>query len=133
MECMKTYSMSALVNGCIKQYKEVVYMDWLQVIQTVGFPIACVIACGFFIYKMTVRDKDEALKREEVANAREEKLIEANVRASQALDKVADTITESDNVNKELSETNRLLVEKIEGSLNNLNNNMDKVLEKLSK
>jgi hypothetical protein len=108
-------------------------MDWLQVIQTVGFPIACVIACGFFIYKMTVRDKDEALKREEVANAREEKLIEANVRASQALDKVADTITESDNVNKELSETNRLLVEKIEGSLNNLNNNMDKVLEKLSK
>lgn len=107
-------------------------MDWLQIIQTVGFPIACVIACGLFIYKTVMRDKDEAIKREEVANSREDKLIEANVKSSMALDKVADTITESDKVNKELSETNRLLVEKVENSLNDLNNNVGRVLDKLA-
>lgn len=97
----------------------------ITVIQTLGFPIACVIACGLFIYKLTTRSQDEAV-------AREEKLIEANNAASAALDKVANTIEECNQVNKELSETNRLLVDKIENSLNDIGNNVSLVLEKLN-
>lgn len=97
----------------------------ITVIQTLGFPIACVVACGFFIYKLVTRDKDEAKQRED-------SLIEANNKSSEAMTKVADTIEQSNQLNKELSETNRLLVEKVEGSLTVLNSNMDKVLERLS-
>lgn len=27
-------------------------MDWIQIISTVGFPIACVVALAFYIYKV---------------------------------------------------------------------------------
>lgn len=98
---------------------------WVTIIQSLGFPIACVVACGVFIYYIIKRDKDEA-------KAREDKLIEANIKSSEALDKVADTIVASDVVNKELSETNKLLVDKIEGNLVDISNNVEKVLDKLN-
>lgn len=97
----------------------------LQIIQTVGFPIACVIACGFFIYKLVNRDKDEAKERED-------RLIAANEQTSLALNKVADTIKESNTLNQELSETNRLLVERVDGDLSTINTNIDKILDKLN-
>ena len=96
----------------------------VQVIQNLGFPIACVVACGVSIHKLVLRDKDEAKDRED-------KLIEANKQTSEALDKVANTIEESNKLNKELSETNKTLVDKVDGSLNNINNNVDKILERL--
>ena len=99
-------------------------MDIVQFIQTLGFPIACVVACGIFIYMLVTRDKDESKERED-------KLIAANEKTSAALEKVANTIKETNELNEELSETNRLLVEKVDGNLNNINNNMDKILEKL--
>lgn len=97
----------------------------LQIIQTLGFPIACVIACGFFIYKLVNRDKDEAKERED-------RLIAANEKTSLALSKVADTIEETNTLNKELSETNRLLVERVDGDLSTINTNIDKILDKLN-
>ena len=99
--------------------------DSVTFIQTLGFPIACVIACGLFIYKVVIRDKDESKDRET-------QLIEANNKSSEALNKVADTIERSNEVNRELSETNRLLVDKIEGRLENIDNNITKVIDKLS-
>lgn len=98
--------------------------DFITFIQILGFPIACVMACAFFIYKITIRDKNEA-------HSREEELIEANRLNSEALSKVADTISESNKINKELSETNRLLVDKIEGRLEDIDNNIHKVVGKL--
>lgn len=56
-------------------------MDITQLINTFGFPIACVIACGFFIYKMwgqQIKDK--------------EKLYTELERARQSTDKAIDTI-----------------------------------------
>ena len=97
----------------------------LQIIQTLGFPIACVVACGFFIYKLVNRDKDEAKERED-------RLIAANEKTSMALSKVADTIEETNALNQELSETNRLLVERVDGDLSNINTNIDKILDKLN-
>lgn len=99
-------------------------MDWVNLIQSIGFPIACVIACAYFIYTYVNRDKDEA-------KSREDRLIESNTQFSLSLNKVADTITESDKVNKELSETNRLLVEKVEMKLQNIDNNISIIAEKL--
>lgn len=98
-------------------------MDWVEIIQTLGFPIFCVVACGFFIYKIIVRDKDEAIQREN-------KLHESVLAGAQALDKVANTIQETNNTNKELSETNRLLVEKMEDKLVDIDNKVDKILDK---
>ena len=72
-------------------------MNVIELIQTLGFPIACVMACGYFIYKMyidsTVRNKEQ-----------EEKLY---VRLSE-VNSANKSISES---NKEISETNRRLVE----------------------
>lgn len=37
----------------------------VQVINTVGFPIACVIACGYFIYKTTQQNREDNKERED--------------------------------------------------------------------
>lgn len=97
---------------------------FMDLISTVGFPIACVVFTGWFIYQIVTRDKDEAKEREN-------KLIEANMRSSDALEKVADSITNSDIVNKELSETNRLLVEKVEDKLTELDGDVKHIINKL--
>ena len=96
---------------------------WVDLIQTIGFPIVVCLACGYFIYSLVNRDKDEAKERED-------KLIESNRKSSEALDKVADTIAESDKVNREISETNRLLVEKIEGKIDTMDDKIDQILAK---
>jgi hypothetical protein len=100
-------------------------MNYVEIIQTLGFPIACVVACAFALYKVVSRDKDEA-------SSREERLISNSKEASSALLKVADTIEESNKLNRELSETNRLLVDKVDGSLNEINSSVDKILERLT-
>ena len=99
-------------------------MDWVSLIQQVGFPIACVIACAAFIYTFVTRTQDEAKERED-------KLIDANVKSAEALEKVSDTIAESNRVNSELSETNRLLVEKMEDKLTDIDQNVSKILDKM--
>ena len=37
----------------------------VTLIQTLGFPIACVIALGFFVYKIYLTEKEEGHAREE--------------------------------------------------------------------
>jgi hypothetical protein len=100
-------------------------MNYVEIIQTLGFPIACVVACAFALYRVVSRDKDEASKREE-------RLINNSKEASSALLKVANTIEESNKLNRELSETNRTLVDKVDCSLNEINNSVDKILERLT-
>lgn len=97
-------------------------MDWTQVIQTLGFPIACVVACGFFIYKLVTRDKDEAKERED-------KLIEANTKFSISLENVANTITESNKINQEQSETIKMLVDKVDTKLVSIDSKLDKLTQ----
>lgn len=99
--------------------------DVVQIIQTLGFPIACVVALGVFLYKIINRDKDEAADREA-------RLIDVNEKISDSLQKVADTINEQNHVNSELSETNRMLVDKIEGKLDSIDTDIQQVLERLN-
>lgn len=101
-------------------------MDVLQIIQTVGFPIAVAIACGWFIYTKDKRVADEA-------KAREDRLLDANIKSAESLNKIADTIEDSNKVNKELSETNRLLVDEMKNKITNVDNNVSKILDKVNK
>lgn len=99
--------------------------DVVQIIQTLGFPIACVVALGVFLYKIINRDKDEAA-------GREARLIDVNEKISDSLQRVADTIKEQNHINSELSETNRMLVDKIEGKLDQIDTDIQQVLERLN-
>ena len=63
--------------------------------------------------------------------AREEKMQESIANNAIALTKVAETIEVSNEVNKELSETNRHLVEKMEDKLTNIDGKVDKILDKM--
>lgn len=100
-------------------------MDIIEILKDFGFPIACVIACGIFIYKLVTRNLDEAKEREKDLHG----LIIAN---TSELSKIAETIDASNTVNKELSETNRMLVEKMEDKLTDIDNNVEKILDKIS-
>ena len=55
-----------------------------------------------------------------------------NQKFSESLAKVAETLTESNNINRELSETNRTLVDRVELNLNEINNNVEKILDKIN-
>lgn len=103
----------------------------ITVIQTLGFPIACVLGCSLFIYKLVTRHQDEAREREN----RLDELIVAHVEAQ---DRITETIKESNEINKELSqtnkelsETNRTLVNEMEHKLIEINDNVNTILTKL--
>lgn len=98
---------------------------WIELISTLGFPIACVIACGLVLYKFMKRWIEDASERET-------SLESANEKFSEALSKVADTIIESNNINRELSETNRTLVERVETNLSTINNNVERIIDTLN-
>ena len=80
--------------------------DAVNLIQTLGFPIAVSVSLGYFIYKLINRDKDEA-------KAREERMAEALKESSQA-------INESTKVNAALAATNELMAKDIKVSLDQI-------------
>lgn len=99
-------------------------IDWTSLVSALGFPI---VMCGllFWVLRDTIkRDKDEA-------KAREDKLMENQASTISTLNKVGESIERSDEINRELSETNRLLVEKLEDKLVGIDANVNKILDKL--
>ena len=99
-------------------------IDWTSLVSALGFPI---VMCGllFWVLRDTIkRDKDEA-------KAREDKLMENQASTISTLNKVGESIERSDEINRELSETNRLLVEKLEDKLVGRDANVNKILDKL--
>ncbi len=59
--------------------------DLTMIVQTLGFPIACVIACAFYINKKDTQAREDTNRREERMYAQQDKLAET-------LDKSTDTI-----------------------------------------
>ena len=96
---------------------------WIEIVTQLGFPVACTLALGFMLFKFAKRWIDDS-------HEREESMMTINEKFSESLDKVAETLNESNNINRELSETNRTLVEKVELNLNEINNNVEKILDK---
>lgn len=97
----------------------------ITAVETLGFPIAIAIIAIIGVYKTVTRTQDEAKEREE-------KLISANEKNSEALKSVADTIEKGNTVNYNLAETNRMLVDKIETKLDNIDVNIATIKEKVS-
>ena len=97
---------------------------WVEIVTQLGFPITCTLALGYMLFRFAKRWIDDAHEREESMN-------NINKMFSDSLSKVADTLNESNNINRELSETNRTLVDRVELNLTALNNNVAKILDKI--
>lgn len=70
-------------------------MDITQLINTFGFPIACVIACGWFIYimwKQQMKDKEKLYTELEKSRETTTKATETTNNATLATSKALDTI-----------------------------------------
>lgn len=98
---------------------------WVEIVTQLGFPITCTLALGYMLFRFAKRWIDDS-------NEREESMTTTNQMFSEALAKVAETLTESNNINRELSETNRTLVDRVELNLTALNNNVEKILDKIN-
>ena len=96
-----------------------------NLIGTLGFPIALVILflvifykCIDKVYDLVLRGKDEAITREnklrEEAAIREEKLMEYMRNQTATLQSIAVTMESSNEINRELNETNKSLACKID-------------------
>lgn len=104
---------------------DITSIDWTSLVSALGFPI---VMCGllFWVLREVIkRDKDEAVEREK-------KLLENQAATVTTLNKVGESIERSDEINRELSETNRLLVEKLEDKLVGIDSNVNKILDKLN-
>lgn len=99
-------------------------MEWVEVIQTLGFPITCVVACGYAMYKFVTRTMDESKERESSLNGTLSKF-------SDTINKISETIEKTNLLNRELSETNRLLVDKVQDKLTDMSYSIGKILTKL--
>ncbi|MGE4213659.1 MAG: hypothetical protein AB7E42_02625 [Anaerotignaceae bacterium] len=70
-------------------------MDIANLINTFGFPTACVIACGFFIWKMEeqqIKDKEQLYTELEKSRETTNKATETTNNATLATSKALDTI-----------------------------------------
>ena len=63
-------------------------MDIIQMIQSLGFPTACVVACGLFIYKTTQQTREDNLRREERTAQQQDKLADTLDKATDTIDRI---------------------------------------------
>ena len=100
-------------------------MEWVDLISSVGFPIALVIGFCWFIAKYIERATNDNKEREQ-------SLIGANEKLSEALSKVADTIAETNSLNDKLSENNRFMSEQVNRHLEDIDNGIEKIYDKIN-
>lgn len=100
-------------------------MEWADLISTVGFPIALVIGFCWFIAKYVERATNDNKEREQ-------SLIGANEKLSDALNNVADTISKTNELNKQLSDNNRFMSEQINRHLEDIDNGIEKIYDKIN-
>lgn len=101
-------------------------MEWLDLLgsfSNYGVAIVFDAVLLWLLYRNITEEKKAAVEREA-------SLISANSRTVEVLNEVAESITRSDTLNNQLSETNRLLVEKIDGRLENIDTNLKRLMDK---
>lgn len=87
-------------------------MDYINLVQTLGFPIACVIAMGYFIFIVWNKMQEQNEKREE---------------------KLYSTLVEVNATNKEISETNKMLVEQFRNDMAKVKDDIEDIKEVILK
>ena len=60
----------------------------VNLLNTVGFPIACVVATGFFIWKTTQQTREDNLSREERTFNQMDKLTDTLDKATDTIDRI---------------------------------------------
>ena len=85
--------------------------DWVSVISTLGFPIACVLAMGIFIYKIyqDMKVEKETFREESKAN-----MEQVQARCKEREDKLYTELAKSQEVNREAIETIAKYAEKLD-------------------
>ena len=86
--------------------------QWIQIISTVGFPIACVLAMGafiFYIYKQTTKENAENMEKVQArCKEREDKLYEelklSREVNSKAIETIAHYAEKLDVIQKDISD-----------------------------
>lgn len=96
----------------------------IDIIARFGFPIAACMVIGYVFYKIIIRIMDENKEREDKLREQNGKMIEANNNYSTTLKDVANTINTS-------NETNRLLVDKVDVHLSNIDEHIKDIDNKL--
>ena len=82
-------------------------MDFTTLITNLGFPIACVIALGYYVNTITKQSREDS-------KARETELIAVNKQFAVALDKSADSIAESSKMQAALYERMHTIETKVD-------------------
>ena len=106
-------------------------MDINALIEGFGFPIACVLALGWYINKKDAEAKEDRQRERENDRIEKERLYEELSSSRQANQKVLQT-------NQEVSETNKILVRDFTENMDSLKTevstisvNVGKILEKV--
>ncbi|KEI09285.1 Imm [Clostridium sp. K25] len=81
-----------------------------ELIQTVGFPIACCLGLGLYLKQLTQQQREDAKEDKERLYANLDKLNQSNT---------------------EVVTTNRMLVENMKGDIKNIQNKVDKIANKI--
>ena len=97
-----------------------------DLISKLGFPIAISVAIVVVFIKIINRIMDENKERELRSAEQQE-------RTNTTLTNIASTIERSNDTNEQLAETNRLLVDKVEGDLTGIKSSLDIINNKLDK
>ena len=115
-----------------------------EAIATLGFPIFMVVLLVYFMYRlmslayeMIIKSKNEYLEREnklrEEAGMREEKLMVGLNNQADILKEISMTLQSSNEINRELGETNKQLANKIDDineKLINIDNKVDSIINR---
>lgn len=80
-----------------------------QIINTMGFPIACCVGLGWFIYTSNNQNREDNIRREE---------------------KLLDQLSQINIANKEIVETNRILAQSLEDKINGIDCKLDTLISK---
>lgn len=81
-----------------------------ELIQSFGFPVACVIGLGFYLKQLTQQQREDAKEDKERLYTNLEKLNQSNT---------------------EVVTTNRMLVEHMQGDIKNIETKVDTVINKI--
>ena len=92
-------------------------MDFINLIQNVGFPIACCAALGYYLSNKDKLDREERKLDKEADRAREDKILETNAKLLAT--------------NEQLADAFQVTATELKTDINRTENKVDKILEKV--
>lgn len=99
-------------------------MDINTLIESLGFPISCVLALGWYINRKDQDEKEERLREREDDKQDKERLFQEITYSRDVNEKLL-------KANQEVSETNRVLVKDFTYKVDSIDTKVDKILEKV--